>query len=81
MFYKYSTFLFSISISLALCKENAVLSEKFSSKANSTLTSLKWKCDLEDEAKIDVLVGQIMSYGREDVRFPESVQELKTFCK
>ena len=74
---KFFTIWFLISIFLIADQEAVILKTSKNNKNNF----IKWNCDLEDERKVDALVGQIMTYGRADVRFPESIPELKSFCK
>ncbi len=77
---KFIAILFLISIFLIADQEAVILKTSKNNNKNN-FTTTKWNCDREDERKVDALVGQIMTYGRADVRFPESIPELKQFCK
>ena len=44
-------------------------------------TNNKRKCTTEEKNEIDAVVARIMTYGREDRKFPLSATELKKYCK
>ena len=53
----------------------------FTTEAAKLRVNKRFKCNSDDKKTVDLLVANIMTYGRPDRKFPQDAQGLKVYCR